>query len=240
MELTFVKVFVDFLDALEPLGDAERGRLFTAMLEYARTGTTSQLSGNERFLFPMVRAQIDRDRQNLEELSHTRSEAGKKGGRPRKQEESKKPNAFRKSKKSYEEDKDNDKEKDKEEKEGSMSRAAPAHSVPAVMHLPLNTGSFGVTQADIDHWAELYPAVDIQAQLRKMIGWLEANPTRRKTKSGIRRFVTTWLAKEQDKGAGNIAVFPSSRTPLHKPSANKSYDIEDLEELSHFDLPEGL
>ncbi|MCD7852972.1 MAG: HNH endonuclease [Oscillospiraceae bacterium] len=61
--LTYIKLFVDYLDAIEPLGDAERGRLFTALLEYARTGTVPQLCGNERFIFPMMRAQIDRDRE---------------------------------------------------------------------------------------------------------------------------------------------------------------------------------
>ena len=61
MDVTYIKVFVDYLDAIEPLGDAERGRLFTALLEYARTGEAPQLGGNERFIFPMMRAQIDRD-----------------------------------------------------------------------------------------------------------------------------------------------------------------------------------
>lgn len=60
-EITYIKVFVDYLDAIEPLGDAERGRLFTSLLTYARSGEVPQLNGNERFLFPMMRAQIDRD-----------------------------------------------------------------------------------------------------------------------------------------------------------------------------------
>lgn len=108
MKLTYIKLFVDYLDAVEVLGDAERGRLFTALLQYARTGATPDLPGNERILFPMMRAQIDRDIQDLEELSEIRSESGKKGGRPRKQEEAKKPNAFSKSKKSKDKDKDKD------------------------------------------------------------------------------------------------------------------------------------
>ena len=36
-------------------------------------------------------------------------------------------------------------------------------------------------------------------ELRKMKGWLTANPKRRKTKSGIKRFINGWLAKEQDR-----------------------------------------
>lgn len=77
--MTYIKLFVDYLDAIEPLGDAERGRLFTALLEYARTGEAPQLGGNERFIFPMMRAQIDRDEAASAGISEARSAAGKKG-----------------------------------------------------------------------------------------------------------------------------------------------------------------
>ncbi len=46
---------LDDIDALEPLGDAERGRLFTALLEYGRLGATEKNSGNERLVFPMFK-----------------------------------------------------------------------------------------------------------------------------------------------------------------------------------------
>ena len=108
MELIYIKVFIDYLDAIEPLGDAERGRLFTALLTYARTGEAPQLGGNERFLFPMMRAQIDRDIAGMDDLSKIRSESGKKGGRPKKQTKAKKPNAFFESKKSKDKDEDKD------------------------------------------------------------------------------------------------------------------------------------
>ena len=36
-------------------------------------------------------------------------------------------------------------------------------------------------------------------QLRKMCGWLDANPKNRKTKGGILKFANGWLAREQDK-----------------------------------------
>lgn len=78
-DMTYIKLFVDYLDAIEPLGDAERGRLFTSLLEYARTGEAPQLGGNERFLFPMMRAQIDRDNAAMAGLSEARSKAGKIG-----------------------------------------------------------------------------------------------------------------------------------------------------------------
>ena len=78
-DMTYIKLFIDYLDAIEPLGDAERGRLFTSLLIYARTGEAPQLGGNERFLFPMMRAQIDRDNSAMDSLSDARSEAGRKG-----------------------------------------------------------------------------------------------------------------------------------------------------------------
>lgn len=117
-DMTYIKLFIDYLDAIEPLGDAERGRLFTSLLVYARTGEAPQLGGNERFLFPMMRAQIDRDNSAMDSLSDARSEAGRKGA------EAKQANArFAKqnkqmpdlpSKTSKDKDKGKDKDKDKD------------------------------------------------------------------------------------------------------------------------------
>jgi len=81
--MIYIKLFLDYLYAIEPFVDAERGRLFTALMQYARTGEAPQLSGNERFLFPMMRAQIDRDEAAEKEISESRSEAGKKGAKAR-------------------------------------------------------------------------------------------------------------------------------------------------------------
>lgn len=85
-----------------------------------------------------------------------------------------------------------------------MHGAEQSASVPAetpIIVLPLNDKTeFGVTQEHISHWLELYPAVDVVQELRKMKGWLEANPAKRKTRKGILRFITSWLSKEQDKG----------------------------------------
>lgn len=72
---------------------------------------------------------------------------------------------------------------------------------PPVIVLPLNDGTgYAVSQEQSQEWAGLYPAVDVIQQLRNMKGWLDANPTRRKTKKGILRFVNAWLSKEQDRG----------------------------------------
>lgn len=54
------------LGALEPLNDAECGRLLKALLMYSMANETPELRGNERFVFPMFKAQIDRDRETYE------------------------------------------------------------------------------------------------------------------------------------------------------------------------------
>lgn len=70
-----------------------------------------------------------------------------------------------------------------------------------IITLPLNTGEeFPIYQTDLDEFFVLYPAVDILQAMRGMRGWCITNPTKRKTKRGIRRFINSWLAREQDKG----------------------------------------
>lgn len=69
-----------------------------------------------------------------------------------------------------------------------------------IISLSLNDNSiYQIYQKDIDEWTELYQAVDIVQELKKMKGWLNANPKKRKTKSGIKRFINAWLSREQDK-----------------------------------------
>lgn len=79
-----------------------------------------------------------------------------------------------------------------------------AEQAPApqpVITLSLNDNSeYPVIQTQVDEWAALYPAIDVMQQLRNMKGWLKSNPTKRKTRGGILRFITNWLAKEQDRG----------------------------------------
>ena len=85
-------------------------------------------------------------------------------------------------------------------KEESVQTAGKPASAPA-FRLPLNDGScFDISAQDVANWSSLYPAVDVEQELRKMIGWCESNPQKRKTKRGAAAFITRWLSKEQDKG----------------------------------------
>ena len=121
-EVTYIKIFVDYLDAIEPLGDAERGRLFTSLLTYARTGEAPQLGGNERFLFPMMRAQLDRDIAAMAGVSEARSKAAKASKSSKSEQmQQMQANAAFADKSSKDKDKDKDKDDDKK---GNGARAA--------------------------------------------------------------------------------------------------------------------
>lgn len=67
---SYVKAFFDWPEQMSALSDAEKGRLFVAILKYGETGEIPEMQGAERILFPVFKAQIDREAG--------RSEAGKK------------------------------------------------------------------------------------------------------------------------------------------------------------------
>jgi hypothetical protein len=73
-------------------------------------------------------------------------------------------------------------------------------AAPPWIEFPTNRPGelFPVLERQIAEWAQLYPAVDIEQQLRNMRGWLDSRPTERKTFNGMSRFVTRWLQREQD------------------------------------------
>ena len=110
--MRYLKVFTDFAEAIEPLSEAERGRLFTAMLQYASTGETAELKGAERFVWPTAKQNIDRTRVEAER----NAACGSKGGRPKKPVETdlnrKKPVETDLNRKKADKDKDKDKDKD--------------------------------------------------------------------------------------------------------------------------------
>jgi transcription elongation factor Elf1 len=66
--------------------------------------------------------------------------------------------------------------------------------------IPLNDGSgWRPSLKDFEEWQRIYPNVDVSREIERMRQWCLSNPSKRKTKRGIRRFVTNWLDGEQNK-----------------------------------------
>lgn len=118
-----------------------------------------------------------------------------------------------------------DTEIDKTKVKAPSGKAAPAPTEPPVFTLPLNDGSdHPVTQKDIDKYAQLYPAVDVMQELRNMFGWLDSNPTRKKTKKGIGRFINSWLAREQNRGGTRKPAQPQDTKRTYDPNPEMRWD----------------
>jgi len=81
--MEYLKIWTSFEEIIEPLNESERGRLFTAMLHYARCEELPELKGNERFTWPIAKQAIDRARAESEKQTVN----GSKGGRPKKNPE---------------------------------------------------------------------------------------------------------------------------------------------------------
>lgn len=92
-------------------------------------------------------------------------------------------------------DTDTDTDKDKDTKDIS-----PEQRRGIFIHLLLNDKSeYPVTKAYVSELQELYPALDVKQEFRKMKAWLDSNNRNRKTKTGIKRFITNWLSRAQNK-----------------------------------------
>ena len=92
---------------------------------------------------------------------------------------------------------------------------------PVVISLPCLKGyNHPIYEDDIKHYQELYPAVNVHQELKLMLGWLESNPTNRKTKNGIKSFITRWLSKKQDK-----------RTIIPSDSKKDKWDVYKFNEI---------
>lgn len=117
-----------------------------------------------------TQSRIEKEIANYRDKAEQARKNGKKGGRPPKQPPKPKP--------------------PKKEDESQI-----------MAYMPL-TGdkTFELRQSQTDKWSVLYPSVDLGQEVNKMIGWLDANPSKRKTKAGIVKFMNTWLSKAQDSG----------------------------------------
>lgn len=109
--MKYLKVFTDFDEVMNPLSDAEKGRLFVAMLKYAAEGTEPDFRGNERYIWPAAKLNIDREK----EYCSRQQSNGAKGGRPKTHQNPEEPTETQenplKPKKTKKSQKDKDKEK---------------------------------------------------------------------------------------------------------------------------------
>ena len=85
VDIPYVCLYASYIKTLEPFNDAQRGRIMTAMLDYAVNGSEPKFSGSERFIWPTIKDRIDRDIAAYIARTEKNRANGAKGGRPKKQ-----------------------------------------------------------------------------------------------------------------------------------------------------------
>jgi hypothetical protein len=220
-------VYHDLEESLESLSTEQVGKVFLAMFDYEKRG--QKYSGDDigvKVALGFIYQTLDRNREKYDKIREKRREAGIKGNEAKaKMKDAKNANAELEDAKDA-----NANFAKKETAKNAVSVSVPVSdsvsvsesepvpvsnnriltdscaepqgdSTPPVITLLLNTGEeYPIYQKDVDRWSEQFPAVDVMQSLRNMQAWCENNKTKRKTSRGIRRFVTSWLMGDQDKG----------------------------------------
>ena len=105
----------------------------------------------------------------------------------------------------------------------SYSGRATTPQSDVVLTIPLvDKTEFEVTNDDVALWQDAYPAVDVIGELKRMRVWCFDNPAKRKTRRGVRSFISRWLSREQDRGGTRFNRSPARGT---------MDDLKDLHEL---------
>jgi len=132
---------------------------------------------------------------------------GSKGGRPKKPKKTKRVNLANPEKTGS---KANHKPRTNNQEPLEKTCPEPIGTEPENVVFELPTNKFNtqnetapITESMFNEWVETYPAVDVMQALKEMRSWLNANPTKRKTKGGMAAFAAKWLAKDQNRGGSN-------------------------------------
>ncbi len=207
-------IHTDSLEILDDLTDEQAGKLFKAIKDY-QFGDKPKLPQLIKIAFNPFKNYFERDNEKWESEIEKRREAGRLGAEARwgKQEDSKG------SQEVSEDSKRSQVMASAISANSKMANMADSVSVSVsdsvndsdsdsdiVISLTLNDNTdYEIKQSVVNEYKSFYPNVDVIQEMRKMKGWLLSNPSKRKTRRGVLRFVNNWLSKEQDRGSSQKA-----------------------------------
>ena len=115
------------------------------------------------------------------------------------------------------------------ESESNTNICAAASAAQVATLTLLDGSSYVLTEDDAEKDRKAYPAVDVVAEYQKMSRWLDANQKNRKTKSGIKRFVNSWLSRAQNSARTNNT---KTKTVSAQNYNQRSYSEDELLSVS--------
>ena len=230
-----ILLFKEQRDMIDTCSDEQAGQLIKAIFAFACEG--DELETDDpimRAFFTIFRNSIIRSEEKYEETVEKRRRAGQKGGLAKASNAKQmlanaskaKQNLSNLAKRNIKE-KENEKEIEEYSSCSELSDSSePPEIVQDVPAIILNDGSdWYPSVEDMKGWKKLYPGVDVKRELARMREWALSNPTKRKTKKGIRRFVQTWLDREQNRPRGQ----PDGSGNRFNQFKQNQYDFEELE-----------
>lgn len=102
-------------------------------------------------------------------------------------------------------------------------------------------GEYVVTEKTTHEFERLYPELDVETEMRKIMAWCLNNTAKRKTKRGMPRFINGWL----NKAFVQFVQEPKARANAPKPQVQhnftqREYDFDDLEQQLLRKQQEGM
>lgn len=236
-----------YLENMELLNSEERGRLFTALLEYSKDGTLIPLTGNERFVFPGIRSQIDRDKAQWEQIDNVKTANGRKGGRPKKAETEKangldenlkNQQVISVSKKSLEKEKKKDKDKEKDKDNISSSTATAENDISACVQAyeqnigPISRAAFDeISRQLADLPADLICEAINEAALNNKRSWNYVKAILKRCREQNILSVDAYRAEKENHAAAAAARAAPAARPQSKQAAVRERLKKRLEEM---------
>lgn len=244
-------IYLDNAEQIMILSVEQRGELLTALLEFVQGKKDFDFSdGMVKMCFSFMSKQITRDFEKYEERCAALSEFGKKGGRPKKQENQENLKVFEetnenlkvfsKSQKSQKEeeykeeykDKEENKEENKEEEEHNTTQRAGARASERESEFTefwkIYPKKMNRTQALIEFKAAVAKGMSAKEIVRCAKCYAEAVRDRKQ------RYIKTpvnWLKGECWNDFANIEAIVGNKA---------SYDLEKLDKIDTLDDLDGL
>jgi hypothetical protein len=84
-----------------------------------------------------------------------------------------------------------------------------------IIYIPLNNNQqYPITTLQLTEWQTLYPAINVEQELRNIRAWNLANSNKRKTKSGILKHINCWLSNAQNNSSDKSKSHIFNSQPL--------------------------
>ena len=84
---------------------------------------------------------------------------------------------------------------------------------------------YEVQTEDILRWQKTYKDIDVYLELDKMESWCIDYPQKRKTRSGVKKFINGWLNRANEKGGSPIEVTRNKTSTRNSSLDSDLYDI---------------